>query len=272
MKLAFTTLGCPDWDLETIINNAAKYGYDGVDFRGYQGEMDIYRLSEFSSNSQDTYARFKDAGLEVPCFSSSVRFYSEDKKQVNNFCEEIKHYTELCHIFKADYIRIFGGKIKEERSRKDAIEMARENLFKLVQPLENTEIKLLVETHDDWVDSNYLLEVIKEFNRENVGVLWDIHHPYRYADESPATTWSIFGDRIEYTHWKDSYLLDKSTSDNQLCLMGEGDLPLKEFYQVLKDNNYNGYLTLEWEKKWHPEIAEPEVAFPQYVDYMKKLD
>jgi hypothetical protein len=33
-------------------------------------------------------------------------------------------------------------------------------------------------------------------------------------------------------------------------------------------------LSLEWEKKWHPEIEEPEVALPQYVmvmrDYIKE--
>ena len=39
MKLAFTTLGCPDWDLDTIISKAAEFGFDGVDFRGCRGEM-----------------------------------------------------------------------------------------------------------------------------------------------------------------------------------------------------------------------------------------
>jgi hypothetical protein len=26
---------------------------------------------------------------------------------------------------------------------------------------------------------------------------------------------------------------------------------------------------VEWEKKWHPEIAEPEVAFPQYMHVLR---
>jgi len=39
VKLAFTTLGCPDWDLDTIISKAAEFGFDGVDFRGCRGEM-----------------------------------------------------------------------------------------------------------------------------------------------------------------------------------------------------------------------------------------
>ena len=34
MKTCFTTLGCPDWDLDTVIRNGAAFGYAAVDFRG----------------------------------------------------------------------------------------------------------------------------------------------------------------------------------------------------------------------------------------------
>ena len=36
MKISFTTLGCPDWDLDTICRRGREYGYEGVDFRGLQ--------------------------------------------------------------------------------------------------------------------------------------------------------------------------------------------------------------------------------------------
>jgi len=28
---------------------------------------------------------------------------------------------------------------------------------------------------------------------------------------------------------------------------------------------YAGYVVMEWEKKWHPEIADPDVAMPQHI-------
>jgi hypothetical protein len=40
---------------------------------------------------------------------------------------------------------------------------------------------------------------------------------------------------------------------------------------LLQQNGYEGYYTFEWEKKWHPELEGGEVAFPQYVEYMKAL-
>ena len=32
---------------------------------------------------------------------------------------------------------------------------------------------------------------------------------------------------------------------------------------MLVKNDYKGYYCFEWEKKWHPEIEEPELSFPQ---------
>jgi sugar phosphate isomerase/epimerase len=102
-------------------------------------------------------------------------------------------------------------------------------------------------------------------------VLWDVHHPYRTVNENPIKTWETLGEWIEYTHWKDSYIKEDHDNGFQYCLMGNGDIPLDNIYHIFKDNKYDGWYTLEWEKKWHPEIEEPEVAFPQYVQYMRSL-
>ena len=48
-------------------------------------------------------------------------------------------------------------------------------------------------------------------------------------------------------------------------LVGEGDVPVKTQVQVLAAGGYKGYYGFEWEKRWHPEIPDPEVAFPHYA-------
>ena len=37
----------------------------------------------------------------------------------------------------------------------------------------------------------------------------------------------------------------------------------------LAEGGYKGYYSFEWEKLWHPEIAEPEVALAHYPTAMK---
>jgi hypothetical protein len=45
-------------------------------------------------------------------------------------------------------------------------------------------------------------------------------------------------------------------------------VPVKRQVAALARIGYRGYYSFEWEKRWHPEIAEPEVAFAQYATTM----
>ena len=40
----------------------------------------------------------------------------------------------------------------------------------------------------------------------------------------------------------------------------------------LQADGYTGFYSFEWEKRWHPELPEPERALPQYVDFMRTLE
>ena len=270
MKLAFTTLGCPEWDMDTIISRAVEYGFDGVDFRGYLGEFDIFRLPEFATGIKDTSRRFADAGLEMPCFSSSVCMFPASPENQRAVEEEIKHYAELCGPFKAPFIRLFGGAIGDI-PRDEAVGIAVAYLNRLLAIAETYGVQLLVETHDDWVCSTHLKAVLEKIGSDAAGVIWDTHHPYRLAGESPAETCAALGPWIRYTHWKDSRPKQDGKPGYQPCLFGEGDVPLQEIYSCLRNLGYDGYLTLEWEKVWSPDIEEPEIVFPGYVQVMREM-
>ena len=62
MKLSFTTLGCPKWDLHTICDNAKAYGFDGIDFRGVQDDLDVTTLPQFRGQISSTRKMIADAG------------------------------------------------------------------------------------------------------------------------------------------------------------------------------------------------------------------
>lgn len=270
MKLAFTTLGCPGWDMDTIVSKAVEYGFDGVDFRGYLGELNIYGLPEFTTGIKDTARRFVDAGLEISCFSSSARVFSRTPEELSASIQEVRSYAEMCGHFRTPFIRVFGGAIGDA-PRAEAIDIAAANLKQMLAVAEDHDVQLLVETHDDWLNCNHLKALMEKVSSSSAGILWDIHHPYRMIGESPIGTCAALGAWIRNTHWKDSYVKQDTERGYQLCLVGDGDIPLKDMFACLESNGYDGYLTLEWEKMWCPEIEEPETAFPRYVRVMRKL-
>lgn len=265
MKLAFTTLGCTEWDLDTMIARAVEYGYDGIDFRGYMGELEIFKLPEFTTGLDDTLAKFADAGIEVPCLSTSARVYAKPAEAI----EEIATYCPLCEKFGAAYIRVFAGHLEDGVSRQQAIDIAVDTLNQAGAIAANHGVTVLLETHDAWVASEHTKAVMDRVDSPAVGILWDTFNPYGAIAEPLAQTWDTLGPWIKNTHWKDG----KRTPDgkNQLCLVGQGEFPLADCVKILKSGGYDGYLTLEWEKKWHPELDEPEIAYPEFVRVMKDL-
>jgi len=42
-------------------------------------------------------------------------------------------------------------------------------------------------------------------------------------------------------------------------------VPVRQMLGVLKAAGYRRWISVEWEKRWHPEIDEPEVALPQHL-------
>ena len=109
-----------------------------------------------------------------------------------------------------------------------------------------------------------MAELLEAAGEDGVGALWDLNHPFRMG-ESPGETARLIGSRTYHTHVKDS------KQDGSYALLGEGDVPLRELVSVLHKGGYKGYLSLEWEKAWHPELAEPEVVFPQAARYLSEL-
>lgn len=68
---------------------------------------------------------------------------------------------------------------------------------------------------------------------------------------------------------KDGYFVSDRI---QVCLFGDGSVPLGKFVEALEVGGYDGYYTLEWPLKWDPSLAEAEIAYPQYIEYMRKIE
>src|ERR1044071_6641978 len=105
MKIAFMTLGCPKWNLDTIIARGQEYGFDGVDFRGYLDEIDITKLPLFTTQAAETRKRLNDAGLEVSGISSSIKVCSADDRTKN--LDEAQRTIEVSQKLGSRNVRVF---------------------------------------------------------------------------------------------------------------------------------------------------------------------
>ncbi len=268
MKLSFSTLGCPDWSLDQVLTCAADNGYLGVELRGLAGEMSLPDVPEFApSKVAATKARLDGAGCGVACLGSSARLTEREPTARQAMLDEVSAYSDLAAALGSPMVRVFGGNLPEGVSREDCLQYAGETLAEAGAIAAARGVKVVLETHDAFSLGQQVAELLAVADSPDVGSLWDVHHPYRQG-ESLQETMGHLRTTLVHTHFKDSAV---DGDKHHYTLLGEGSIPVAEALQLLRDEGYDGYLSLEWEKKWHPEIDDPEIAFPQYATKMREL-
>jgi len=271
MQLAFSTLGCPEWSMDIIVATAQQMGYDGIEYRGLLGDIELPCSAEFSPPQIGTTRRKHElAHLRIVCLSSSVQVVASTvtDEECRQAVTQVKAYIDLAHEVDAPFVRVFCGPIPLSLTRDAALYAASCTLRDLGEYAHARRVTVVVETHDAFTHSEELLDLIRRVNHPAIQVLWDIHHPYRLAGESISYTMGILDGHVRYTHVKDSLLNTENDSFTYVPL-GDGDVPVREAIRALDFQGYDGFLTLEWEKRWVPALAPPEIIFPHYITQMR---
>lgn len=273
MKISFMTLGCPNWDLDTICARGREYGFDGVDFRGYLDTLDITTLPLFTTQAARTRRQLNDAGLEVSCISSSIRVCVPEDRQKN--LDEARRTIETARGLGAGVVRIFGSGDLKKHSRVELGKIGSGMIGEILALDGARDLQWAFETHDLWIQSRDCKLLLDSIPEPNFGALWDMGHTSRVGGEAPAETFAALGGRVKYTHVKDAVYDPKDPKAMEdgwhYVLPGTGQLPLAEAIALLKANGYDGWLLCEHEKRWHPELEEPEVLFPAFVKWIRQI-
>lgn len=266
MKISFSTLGCPGWSWDDMIVTAKDLGFDGIEIRGIGNELYVPNAGQFNEqNLQATKARLDKLDIKIPCLASAC--YLFEKTDIEKYLKEGKDYIELAQKLGTPYIRVLGDRNPEKEKGID-LDFVAENLTKLADYAVDKKVRLLVETNGVLADSSTMKALLEKVARPNVGVLWDVHHPYRFFGETIEKTYSALKDKIEYVHVKDSVI---EAGKVKYKMMGYGDVPVKAALETLKAGGYEGYVSLEWVKRWCMDLEEPGVVFSHFINYIRGI-
>jgi sugar phosphate isomerase/epimerase len=266
MKLAFTTLACPDWTFEQCLEAAQRYGYDGLELRLLHGE--IITSATRSEQRRHVRAGAARAGLPIIGLDTSLRVAQTNAQSRASEIREGLALLELAHDLEAPFIRVFAGP-PSDAHKEDAVASAIITLEPLVLRGRELGVTLALETHDTFSASALVAQVLAQMQDPTAGALWDFLHPYRLGETARETAQRL-GGHILHVHVKDGQRPEAEHAEWKLVLLGEGDVPTLEMLAALRAGGYDGWLSVEWEKKWHPELAGPEVALPHHAARLRE--
>ncbi len=266
MKLAFSTLGCPGWSWDEVYAAAKDLGLDGIEIRGLADTVNAVEAKVFSDdNIENTKLKLKNGGMEISMLTSGACLGIDDPEK---YMAEARAYIDLADKLSVRAVRVMGTSLPQviPQDIKQTERLYRE-LCEYAEKKQN-KVYVLLETNGVYADSSAMLKVMKNTNHPNAGVLWDIHHPYRFFGELPSVTFDRLKDYVKYVHVKDSVVVNGQI---QYRMMGYGDIPVFDTLKLLSENGYEGYVSLEWLKRWCPDLQEPGIVFAHFVSYMQYL-
>jgi sugar phosphate isomerase/epimerase len=265
LRFAFSTLGCPDWPIERVAREAARLGYDGVEIRGIRRVFDLSAAPDLQPAAiERTRKLFSDAGIPIVQVDASASFCLTDAQKLEAAYDETARHIEIARQLGAPLVRVFGGDIPAGDTREQWAGVLADRLKRVAGLAEKGGVTVAVETHDAWARYADTAAVVAAVGSPRIRVLWDVGNGWlmgdRFEDAGPL------GDGlIAHVHIKDH------AANGALVPLGTGVIPLDRVLRQLQSIRFGGYVSLEWEKAWHPELDEPETVLPAAIEYLRRI-
>lgn len=250
LNWCFSTLGCADLPFLKICELAGDFHIPGIELRGIGGRMDMpqYCASEGLTSGrmaelcQQQQTRLVVAGSSVKLTTASLK----DREELLTFCS----WADSLHI---PYVRVFGGGSWEKPLTEADYEQAVALLHWWHQEKSERrwKVELILETHDAFAGSGPCLNLNQRL-RQPLPLIWDTHHTWRIGGESPTCTWDQIGSLVRHVHFKDSVDRPSARHPYTYVQIGAGQMPLQEVMDLLRNQRFDGFVSLEWERRWHP--------------------
>ncbi|MBQ5321549.1 MAG: AMP-binding protein [Oscillospiraceae bacterium] len=248
MKLAFSTKYInPDSFLE-LCNFTSEYGFSGFEVANAIADKKRHEDSIFhSSETAGAKRKLVNRHIEI----SALAF--PEAINDNTDAEDLKKYVEMASNVSGSGVIVEFETIPEREKLKAIFGPA-------IETAEKFGVMIMIETAGPLSDTKKVLEVINVFETAALGVAWNIRETYFKAGESADKTIQTLGAYISYVR-----LGDKKGEKN--VLIGDGELPVRDFMNALRSLNYDGFISADW----NDDITSADIVLTHFVSYMASL-
>jgi sugar phosphate isomerase/epimerase len=175
--------------------------------------------------------------------------------------------ADLAAELGAPGLRVFGDTIQPGADRPATQGWIAESIRELAEITTARAVEVWIENHGDFAAAGETAAILLQAATPKAGVVWDPANSFSATQEQPAHGAARLRAAIRHVHIKD---LRRDRNGWKHVLTGEGSFPLPELKASLEELQYDRFLSFEWEKKWHPEIADADISLPHFARWFRK--
>ena len=251
---AFSSLGCPDFTLEETLALAARRGIAAVELRTLGGTTDLPGYLARTHGSPAALAgRLRSRPGRILALDTSLGLAAPSAADREAFLA----FVPWAEALGVPWLRVFdAGRPPPETWFADAV--ATMQWWRDERRRHGWRTDVMIETHDALLTA----DAVRRFCAAVPGaaILWDAHNTWREGGAGPVAMWRAIRPHVVHLHVKDSVSRPSGRHPYTFVLPGEGEFPMASLLEALRAGNYAGAISLEWERKWHPELPPLEDA------------
>ncbi len=263
MNLGFSSVACPDWDLETIIRQAATIGYRSLELGGLGGQLHLPAVPQLAGEAESVAARCRDAGIELTCLATRNMMHWTDSARAAQEQVQVRETIQLAARLGCPFVRILPGVIPGGEQKQATLMRIAARLRELAPLAAGHHTTLLVENSGDFIASRDLWFILDNANHPAVRCCWNPCWAYA-GGESASLAVPRLGRFLGLLHVSDLALAANGHADlgKQLRIPGQGQLDLEHVLNLLRGIGYAGDVIFYWPRQSIPSLAAPEEVLP----------
>lgn len=261
LKWTFSSLGCPELNLPEVISLAKRMGLENLDLRTLEGRVDLPALfREQYGEPERLAACLAGEGVRLAGLNASLKLVGSKEEDRAAFLEFIP-WAEAAEV---PLIRVFDGGSVGKELPGESLESALETIswWRGLRKANGWKTDIGIETHDCLV-STTAIEQLQAALDEPVTLIWDTHHTWKKAGEALRATWEVVRPYTRHVHIKDSISVPSARHPFTYVQLGAGEFDLAGTLELLCAADFDGMVSIEWERQWHPYLAPVEEALEQ---------
>jgi len=264
MKFSFSTKGWHGRTFDEFCDVAESLNFSGIELHNIHNKLFTDKNGAFHDYAAAaTLRKMYEKKLSIPCIDAICD--PSDKGALTQSIEEIRKCMEIASNLHIPFIRLRAN-IAED------VDAAAENIASIIESIlpdaEQRGVTLLLETAGLFAKTLKLRDMLERFASDHLAALWNFSAAYFDGGESPEEIIKNLGAYVRHVHISDA----ARTADGvEHCLIGEGELPIKEMMLALRSVNYDGFLSLVWDPSWCEELDDMEIIFSQFIGFMRQF-
>ena len=274
MRIAGHTMGTPEHGLPEAIDLLGRLGFEGVEAICHDEYRSAVRPDTPAAALRELLAHAERRGLRFAAITPyATDLNSPDAKLAAAHRELLLRAIEIAHALKAPCVRVYAGREAGGPGRDERLRRLAEAVRQPAEVAAQAGVRLGFENHFNTLGDSArgTVEAVRAVNHPAMGIVYDqANLTLLKAEEYPEAI-ALQAPYLIHVHVKDqsfkptppaatSHAVEALPDEAKPAVsrvVGEGSMPWPEILAMLKRSGYDGWLSIEYERRWYPDLLPP---------------